>query len=194
MINTEIEIKIKLDNPNFFSQWLKKSANFINTSKQTDFYFNPPGKSFIFIGPDGYKDADEWFRVRISNKGNEICYKKWHRDKKTRKSLYADEIESSIGNANQVLKILKRMGFKRISTIKKYRENWQYNDFIFSCDKVEKLGFFVEIEYRGEIDNPAKGRQKILRLLKKIGVKNFQIIKGGYPWMQWNPNKEHFEK
>lgn len=193
MKNIEIEIRIKLNKPNTFTQWLKKSAQRTKTLKQTDFYFNPPGKSFIYKDSDGYKDADEWFRIRIQDKGNEICYKYWHRDKKTHKSLYADEIETSIGDAKQILKILKILDFKKISTIKKYREDWQYKDFIFSCDKVVGLGFFVEIEYHGKIADPAKGKQKILNFLKKMGIKDFKIVKRGYPWMQWNPDKNHFE-
>lgn len=194
MKNIEIEIRIKLEKPVLFMQWLKKSAEKIKTCDQADFYFDPPDRSFIYTDRDGSKNADEWFRIRTSNKGDEICYKHWHKDKKTNKSTYADEIETSIGDARQVLEILKRLGFKQISVIKKHREDWKYKDFIFSCDEIEGLGFFVEIEYHGAIDDPTKGKQKIFNLLKSIRVEDWQKIKGGYPWMQWNPDKNYFEK
>lgn len=192
MKNIEIEIRIKLSNPDSFLKWMKKSAKLLEISDQADYYFEPPGKSFIYIDHDGYKDADEWFRVRMAGK-NEICYKKWHRDKKTHKSLYADEIETPIEDGDKVLDIIKRIGFKQISVIKKHRESWLYNNFRFDCDQVEQLGFFVEIEFKGEIDDPAKGRDKIFDLLREIGIKDWRVIKRGYPWMQWNPDKNHFE-
>ncbi|MFH1392720.1 MAG: class IV adenylate cyclase [bacterium] len=193
MKNIEIEIRIKLKKPVLFLRWLKKTAKKIKTCDQTDFYFDPPCRSFIYKDTDGSRNADEWLRIRTMSKGDEICYKYWHKDPKTGKSTYADEIETSIGNAKQGLKILKRLGFKQISVIKKHREDWKYKNFVFSCDKTEGLGFFVEIEYHGKINDPAKGRQKILDLLKSIGVKDWKKIKGGYPWMQWNPDKNHFE-
>ncbi len=194
MKNIEIEIRIRLRDPILLEKWLEKTANKIKVSEQTDFYFDFPNKSFIYTDSDGCKNADEWLRVRTSEKGNEICYKLWHRDKVTNRSTYADEIETSVEDENQILEILKRLGFKQISVIKKYREDWQFNDFIFSCDKVKGLGFFVEIEYHGHIDDPAKGKEKIFELLENIGIKDWEKIKGGYPWMQWNPDKNHIEK
>jgi len=192
MDNIEIEMRIQLEKPDTFLRWLKESAEPINSSNQTDFYFEPQDKPFIYLDPDGYKNADKWLRVRIGDK-NEICYKKWYRDKDTRKSLYADEIETNIKDGEKLIEILKKLGFRQIAIVKKHRESWQYKDFRFDCDEVEGLGFFVEIEFRGEIDNPKNGREKIINLLKEIGIKNWKIIKGGYPWMQWNLNQNYFE-
>lgn len=192
MSNYEIEIRIQLKEPDIFRQWLKKSAELVGTSNQTDFYFEPAEKSFTYFDSNGYKNADEWLRVRIGDK-NEICYKKWYRDKTTGKSLYADEIETSIDNDEKLVEILKRLDFNQIAIVKKHRESWLYKDFRFDCDRVEGLGFFVEIEFKGEIDNPSGGREKIIDLLKEIGAENWKIIKGGYPWMQWNLDKNLFE-
>lgn len=193
MKNIEIEIRIKLNNPDLFMEWLKKSAKQIKTAEQTDIYFDPPHKSFIVVDSDGYKNADEWLRVRISPNKNGICYKYWHTDKGTGKSTYADEIETIIGDPEQILEILKRLGFKQTAKVKKHRKSWQYGDFRFDCDDIEGLGFFVEIEFHGEIDDPAKGKQKIFDLLNEIGLKDWQKIKGGYPWMFWNIDKNLFE-
>jgi len=192
MDNIEIEMRIQLEEPETLLYWLKKSAEPINTSNQIDFYFEPKNKPFIYLDSDGYKNADEWLRVRIGDK-NEICYKKWYRDKNTHKSLYADEIETNIEDGEKIIEILKKLGFRQIAIVKKHRESWRYKDFRFDCDEVEGLGFFVEIEFKGEIDNPKNGREKIINLLKGIGIKNWKIIKGGYPWMQWNLNQNYFE-
>lgn len=193
MENTEIEIRIFLEDYNPILNWLKVNAELIKTSKQSDYYFEHPNRPFIYIDSQGEKNADDWLRVRFG-KNNEVCYKKWHRDKRTGKSLYADEIETSVQDAKKLIQILESLGFKKISTIKKRRESWQYNNFQFDCDDVEGLGFFVEIEYKGEVDDPAKGRGIITDFLAEIGIKDWKIIKRGYPWMQWNPNVNHFEK
>lgn len=192
-INKEIEIRLQLDDPDPFLKLLKKSGNFLKGADQVDFYFDPPGKTFIYTDSEGYKNADEWFRVRISDK-NSICYKKWYRDKNTGKSLYADEMELNVEDGKGLIVLLKILGFKQISVIEKHRESWKYEDFKFDCDKIKKLGFFVEIEFVGKISDPAKGREKIFNLLKILGIKNWKVISGGYPWMQWNKNKNLFEE
>lgn len=100
MDNIEIEMRIYLEKPNTFLSWLKKSAELINSLNQIDFYFEPPDKPFIYIDSSGYKNADKWLRVRIGDK-NEICYKRWYRDKNSQKSLYADEIEVAVENGKK---------------------------------------------------------------------------------------------
>ncbi|MBS3165738.1 class IV adenylate cyclase [Candidatus Woesearchaeota archaeon] len=194
MHNIEIEIKLKLDQPEILLNWLKKNAEFVKSSDQIDYYFDPPHKSFIFEDEEGYKDAAEWFRIRVSPKGNELCYKFWHRDPQTNISLYADEIETSIGDEKQVKEMLKRLGFKETSIIEKHRESYRYRDFQFDCDEVKGMGFFVEIEFRGELSDPALGKQKIYDLLNEIGINNWKKTKRGYVWMQWNPGREYFEE
>ena len=92
-----------------------------------------------------------------------------------------------------MVKIFKKIGFKEISCIKKKRESWLYKDFRFDCDKVKNLGFFVEVEFKGKIDNLQRGRKKIFNFLKKIGLQNWKVIKRGYPWMMWNKGKNYFE-
>ena len=194
MENIEIEIKLKLDNPSILLEWLKNNAELIKTSNQTDYYFDPPHKTYIYDNKfDGTKDADEWFRIRVSDKGNEICYKKWHRKPETGESTHADEIETMIGNEKQMLIILEKLGFKPTSTIKKHRNSYKYKNFQFDCDEVENIGFFVEIEFQGELEDPAQGKQIILDLLKEIGINDWKKTKRGYSWIQWNPGIEHFE-
>ncbi|HPQ23245.1 MAG TPA: class IV adenylate cyclase [Candidatus Paceibacterota bacterium] len=190
--NKEIEVRLQLDDPKPLFKFLKKSAEFLKTSNQIDFYFDLPDRTFTYIDSKGYKNADEWLRVRISDK-NSLCYKKWHRDKNTGRSLYADETELYIDNGKGCVTLLENLGFKKICVIEKHRESWKYSDFQFDCDKVKGLGFFVEIEFMGKIDDPTKGREKIFDLLENIGIKNWKVIKGGYPWMVWNKDKNLFE-
>ncbi|OGM76913.1 hypothetical protein A2210_00085 [Candidatus Woesebacteria bacterium RIFOXYA1_FULL_40_18] len=187
--NIEIEIRLWLKNPAPLIRWLKNNAALLKSSKQTDIYFDPPDKSYIFIDSQDSKDADEWFRLRTTNNENFICYKKWHRDKKTKVSLYADEIETRVVDNVNMLNILKKIGFKETAVVKKQRKSWKFKNFEFDCDRVQKLGYFVEIEYKGKVDNLKKDKEKIFLLLEKIGIKDWRVIDRGYPWMLWNPGR-----
>ena len=193
MENIEIEVKIFLEEYSSMLDWLKANAEPIKISEQSDYYFEHPSHPFVSANSQGEKNADEWLRVRFG-KSDEVCYKKWHRDNVTGKSLYADEIETSVHDGNKLIQILESLGFNKISTIKKRRESWRFNNFQFDCDEVEGLGFFVEIEYKGEIEDTTKGRQVITDFLAEIGIRGWKIIKRGYPWMQWNPDIKHFEE
>lgn len=194
MKNIEIEVKLKIDEPEKLLNWLGKNAQLIKTCDQTDYYFDPPHKTYIRKDAEGYQDAEEWFRIRISEKGDEICYKFWHRDPTTGKSIYADEIETSIGDHKQVLAILSRLGFKETSMIKKHRESYRYGNFQFDCDTVEDLGFFVEVEFKGKIEHPEKGKEIIFEFLRSINLTKWKKTKRGYSWIQWNPERNHFEE
>jgi len=191
--NKEIEVRLQLDDPEPLFKFFKNSAEFLKTSNQVDFYFDLPEKTFIYTDSNGYKNADEWLRVRISDK-NSVCYKKWYRDENTGKSLYADEIELNIEDGEKLITLLESLGFKKISVVDKHRESWKYRDFQFDCDKIKGLGSFVEIEFIGKIEDPTKGREKIFDLLEDLGIKNWKVIKGGYPWMLWNKDKNFFEE
>lgn len=59
MDNIEIAMRIQLEKPNTFLRWLKESAKLINSSNQTDFYFEPQNQPFIYVDSDGYKNADK---------------------------------------------------------------------------------------------------------------------------------------
>ena len=193
MQNVEIEIKLKLDDPATFMVWLENNAELIKESKQKDDYFDPPHKSFVHIDEDGYKHADEWFRIRMSDKGNEVNYKHWHRDPLTGGSTYADEFETEIVDAQIFREILDKLGFKQNSCIEKSRRSFRYGDFQFDCDEVKNMGFFVEIEFKGEAENPMAGKEKIFSLLQEIGLTNYKKTLRGYHYMLWNPDKEHYE-
>jgi predicted adenylyl cyclase CyaB len=195
MKNIEIEIKLKLDQPEILLNWLKENAELIKETNQIDYYYDPPNKSFIYTSKwDQTKDAHEWLRIRESGKGDSICYKHWYVDEDTGISKYADEVETPIGDKKQVMEIFKRLGFKETSIINKRRKSYHYKKFKFDCDEVEEMGFFVEIEFKGEVEDPMQGKQQIFDFLKNLGITNWKRTKRGYSWIQWNPNSNHYEE
>lgn len=189
----EIEVKLQVGEIEKLLAWLKKNAVLEKEVTQTDFYFDPPDRSFIFTDPEGYQDAAEWFRVRLEGDRAEVCYKHWHREETTNKSTYADEIEIPIADGERFLLVLGLLGFKKTSKIEKQRSVWHYREFEFAIDRVKGLGDFVEIEYQGKVTDPFKAKQKIFKMLAKVGTGEWRKSKRGYCFMQWNPGKDHFE-
>ncbi|MEQ8382989.1 MAG: class IV adenylate cyclase [Coleofasciculus sp. A1-SPW-01] len=182
----EIEIRIYLEDDSVLVSWLKSNAQYIGELSQEDIYYQPIKYPFIIKDDEGYKDADQWLRVRTSRKGTELCYKYWHRDSITKESLYADEVESTVGDKEAICKILELLGYEVISLIDKTRESWIYNNFKIERDCVKGLGNFYEIEFTGQTSNPEKGKEIIFDFLTVIGIENWKLIDRGYPWMQWN--------
>jgi len=188
MKNIEIEIRIFIEDDSTLKNWLKHNATFVGNKYQHDIYFEPKQVPFIRIDDNGFKDADEWLRIRVYANSGELCYKKWHRDSETKQSLYADEVEVKIDKIDNLKLLLEYLDYNQISEVKKNRESWSYDNFLIEKDEIENLGVFYEIEFKGDANSPQEGLERIYSLLKNIGIRDWKIIDRGYPWMQWNEN------
>lgn len=186
MDDVEIEIKIKPKNPRILTRWLKENARLIKSSRQIDYYFTPPHKDFVFIDNAGKKRADFYFRVRVDDKDGLVTFKRYHRELESKGQAYLDQIETKVEKPKKLLKIFGLVGFKLSVTIDKKRNSYRYREFEFDCDEVKGLGTFVEIELKGKVDSPSQGFKKIYKLLKEIGVKDWEENKDGYVEMMWN--------
>jgi len=185
MKDAEIEIKIQLKNPRHLMLWLKKNCKFIGAFDQVDYYFDPPHKTFISKNKKGLKTANDYLRIRVGEKKSSICFKRL-RIHKSKHGAFLDEFETEIGDPQKLRKAFDVLGFKQTAVIKKHRESYLYKNFQFDCDRVESLGYFVEIEFKGRVKSPEEGFQKILDLLEGIGIRNWTEAKNGYVQMFWN--------
>lgn len=186
MENREIEIKFKIADITTLNTWLKNNAKLIRNSDQSDFYYDPPHKSFIYINKQGKKSAKEYVRVRIDGSEGYFCYKFINKDLQHLEKQPIEEIETEIKDIKKVIKILEKLDFKHIVTVKKTRISYKYRQFQIDIDQVEKLGNFIEIEYKGKAKDFRTGYKKILDLIYLIGLKNWQEIKSGYAEMMFN--------
>jgi len=184
--DVEIEIKIKPKKPEVLVAWLKKNTKLIRSSHQIDYYFNPPHKDFLFEDRLGKKRADDYLRIRIDEKEGGVTYKHYHRELEAEGRAYLDEVETSLGKPDKLLKIFELLGFKVSAVIDKTRNSYSYGEFQFDCDEVKDLGTFVEIELKSKVVSPDDGFKKIYKLLKDVGVKEWEEARGGYVEMWWN--------
>lgn len=178
--NMEVEVKYQVDQEKFrmIKGVICNHANIIGQSDQTDFYYSP--KDFSY-----YDNGDRCLRVR-SEKGRHILsYKQIHED-----SDYIEEYETSVGNLSLINLILKSIGFRCEMVIKKKREEYQYNNsIVVALDKVEGLGYFVEIEDKTK-DSLDVRREHINEVVHMLSLEDKKINTEGYSNMMFSQKKK----
>jgi len=152
--NNEIEIKLKVDKSEYerILNFVKNTAKYKNTVKQTDTYYS-------------LKDKNSWLRTRNEN-GKCIFNLK----KKINNSHY-EKYDVLIDNLNNLNKILEELNVNELGTIVKERTTYVYkNKYEFSFDNVESIGLFIEIEVINQIDNFEKDTCNLLNLMKELKI------------------------
>lgn len=174
----EIEIKVKIENSAKLSELLEREGELKYTDKQVDEYYTPSHRDFVSIDP-----VSEWLRLRDSNGKFSINYKKWIYGPDG-KSNHADEHETKIENIQAARNILKALDFKYLITVNKERSAWNYKDYEISFDKVEGLGDFVEIEYKGSSDaDPKQTTDEMMKFLQDLDCGKIERDFRGYPYL-----------
>ena len=161
----EIEIKAKIDNHHSVLEKLNEiGAVYSHSEQQYDIYFNAPHKDF--------KASDEALRIRevpIDDKLKRILtYKgpKLDSETKTRK-----EVEVEFDNTENMIDILVNIGFEASAVVKKSRRIFKYGDYEICLDKLEKLGYYLEIEYVSDEDEDVdRIKEYIFNLFEKLDI------------------------
>lgn len=163
MIEVEMKAKIK-DKMVAFEKIKELGGVYSHTEKQHDIYFNAPDKD--------YKETDEALRIREIPDGDDfkriLTYKgpKIDSESKTRK-----EVEVSIDNTENMNEILINLGFKPSAIVNKVRRIFQYEEYTITVDKLNQLGYFMEIEYVVNEDSDIEIiRDNILEIFKKLEI------------------------
>ncbi|MHA1540933.1 MAG: class IV adenylate cyclase [Alphaproteobacteria bacterium] len=187
MKDLEIEITIKLKDKKLLLSYLSANGKFLGEKKQTDVYFDPPHKTFLFDTKDGL-DAKEFIRVRFSEKGDSITYKNWHKET-PEMPAYADEYESNLSDGKSTEKIFRTLGFKETAKVEKTRRSYSCGELLVEFDNVVGLGDFVEIEYNSSsAKSPREAFDLIDNFLKNAGITVFEHVKTGYVQLLWRKN------
>jgi len=178
-MNIEIEIKVKIEGFEEIKGKLFKYGKFKKSIKQIDEYYIPYHRDFFAQKPH----PTEWLRIRINPDKVVFEYDRSINKKADGEQECAEEYETEIFQPDEFRKILGFLNFKKVITVDKKREYWDCGDFEISLDDVDGLGFFVEVEAKGNFENNAKAKHECIKFLEKLGVKNGEksFIKKGYP-------------
>lgn len=89
-----------------------------------------------------------------------------------------EEYKMMIEDEFVIKKILDVFGIQKRIIVNKVRKNWLYEDYIISCDKVENLDRFVEIEHisRNTNEDDIENIKKFIKTFSK----DILIFKKGY--------------
>jgi predicted adenylyl cyclase CyaB len=189
----EIEVRFKLDDAQkaLLTNWLVANASEENETHHIEHYLDNPASTWIFQNKNGYKDSDHYLRVRKDEKkGDSVCLKIFEIDQEKQTSQNLDEIEFSVSDGDETLKLMKTLGYTNEIIIDKKRKKYLTNDGCFEIciDDVKGVGFFAEIELREQVEGDIKnGWQKIYTFLKELGFKEIDEQHRGYVSMLWNP-------
>lgn len=167
--NVEMEIKIKLSKEEYDSlnKTMKREGTFLLESNQQDTYYQSENQE---------KDINKWLRIRKSGNKQILTYKNHN------SNMYCEEYEVEVDNNDNLEKIFGFIGLKKIVTISKKRKTYSYlNKYEVSLDRVDDLGYFIEIEVKESIKNYEKEYDQLLRNSKLLGLNFNNIVQKKYP-------------
>lgn len=152
----EIEVKARVVSlVEIEREILRRGGRFRKEAVQVDLYFNHPGRDFAV--------SDEALRLRRVE-GN--CFLTYKGPKIDGLTKTREELQVAVGDWDGAVRILKKLGFTEVRSIKKRRRYFSLEGYDVMLDQVEGLGSFIEVEKVGEDYNP----QDLIDFLRGLGI------------------------
>jgi adenylate cyclase class 2 len=153
----EVEIKLLCPNLAVLRKKLQKAGAVLISSKhQIDTYYDHPAKVLVKSG--------EYLRIRKTADKKTLAHHLNLADGVN------DECEISLAADTPIEKILQRLGFPRLGTINKLREEYQLAGLKICLDQVKGIGNFIEIEGQARRGSQARVQKRLWRLAQKLGL------------------------
>lgn len=175
----EVESKIKINDYEKVKNSVKKIAFFLKKENKNDEYFalhkNGYPKKAFRLRFDGKK-----YVVNFKNKLSSLC---------DNVSVVKEEFEFSLNSLEEKINFMslcKDLGFKEWIHKKKSSETYTYNKdkrLHIELNKVQYLGYWMEIEYLCQRDEISKAKRIIKEVLLKITPGLGKIDNTGYTKM-----------
>jgi len=180
----EVESKISISKPEKFRKLVRKLGKYKGKKKKIDEYYTTDRLDRYTKKRIRIRKLDGHYEINIKK---DISYKKNVHAKK--------EVELVLNpkDFKKFLEIIENQGYR--VWIKKIKTSEIYEikkNFTIELNKVEKLGWFIEIEYLVPLKNIKKARNEVDKIIKKLGVNKKYIIKKGYTKMIWEKAKRAF--
>lgn len=185
MVWLEVETKVRVKNPVELRNKIKKIANFEKKETRGDDYFALKRKFRKHAYP---KKA---FRIRKKPDKFEVNFKKWLKKYWDDEVVVKQEFEFTLKNQEHVadlLALFKDLGFEEWIKKRKTSESYTHKKdkrIIIEINKVEHLGYFMEIEYLAQPHEMEKAKSKIKQTLKELEINQEDVDNIGYTKMLW---------
>ncbi len=182
MQNIEVEMKYKITEEIYkkIIAFMKKEKYKAHEEYQNDIYFSPI--HFPFFGSE---IDNECLRIRIIKDKNILSYKKFI-PATEEEPAHSIEHEIEINDLESMKLILNDLRIKEMFTLKKERKIFSYKyDIEISLDKVESLGYFIELEVKNK-EKIKESIQEIKEFIKKFNITEEMRNYDGYSYLLYN--------
>lgn len=182
MVWLEVETKVNVYNPEAMRKRLLKIAKFVKNEKKGDDYFA--------IRRKGY--PKKAFRIRAKPDEFEINFKKWLKNLWSDDIVVKQEFEFKLKGKEEVedmLSLFRDLGFVEWMKKRKLSEVYQYKGdkrASIELNKVEHLGWYLEVEYLCQKHELQTAKKKIREVLKLLEINPKHIDNTGYTRMLWD--------
>ena len=185
MVWLEVETKVRVKNPANLRKKILKIAKFEKKETRGDDYFALKRK----FRRHGY--PKKAFRIRKKPDKYEINFKKWLTKYWDKEVVVKQEFEFSVKEKEKIdnlLALFKDIGF--VEWVKKRKTSESYlhkkdKRIVIEINKIEHLGYFMEIEYLAQPHEMEKAKQKIHQTLEELEINPKDIDNTGYTKMLW---------
>jgi predicted adenylyl cyclase CyaB len=159
---------------------LKSVGTFKKEKHQIDMYYSPEGESF-------YDCGDRCLRIRTENEESILSYKQIYNENTSKQ--FIEEYETRIESPDMMECILKALKYRSEIVIDKYRvEYCTDRGFVIALDKVENLGFFIEVENSNESDTLENRNKCLIEFIQRLELDISRRNTEGYSNMMFRKN------
>lgn len=173
----EIEIKAKISSSQkeeVRRRIIRLGGVLKDKTREADIYFTSPCRDFI--------KTKECLRIRKRGDYKELTYKgpsSVFMEKK--KQFWKSEINIPLFcSVKEASNLLQCLGFRKVAKVLKERETFRLGKNIITFDKIEKLGWFLEIEQNVHAGKEKEATKENLKILAKIGIEKSDIVSEPY--------------
>lgn len=163
----EVEVKSRIDLSHAREVLEGLDAKFLETEEHFDIYYNAPHRDFA--------ETDEALRIRSVNDRQVLTYKGKKLDNTTKSR---EEIQTHV-EAEAMIQILERLGFKETARVQKVRDVFKVGDITLCLDEMDSLGQFIEFEIISDADME-ESKKRIFAMMEKFGLKPEDSIRKSY--------------
>lgn len=172
----EVETKVKINNVPELRNKIKKITRFEKKESRGDDYFA--------LQKRGY--PKKAFRIRDDGKKMVVNFKKHLKKLYGQGVVVKREYEFELSDTKHLgnfLALLEDFNFKEWVKKRKTTESYLYKKdkrVVIEINRVQHLGYYMEIEYKARMSEVEKARKKILQVLKELEIDKKDIDNIGY--------------
>jgi adenylate cyclase class 2 len=126
--------------------------------------------------------VDKTLKLRRSSNGVQLIFK----SKRATKDL-KENLEMEVGikreDENDLLRLLRELGFRESVTVKKKRTSFRFDGYTVNVDDVAGLGSFLEVEVLVNENSVEKAYRRIASVLLALGLSHKKVVLKSYAEM-----------